>query len=120
MYPQHSTKSSIGRGCSVWFNCVCCVFVWRVNREIKVVFHNDNFSATQHCIIVETLFRMAATLFQYCNAVLRQTSSLRIVPCNITFKQLRRRRRQRQLQKTIGLMIKKKLCTCSTFFSTFL
>ena len=59
------------------------------------------FSATQRCIIVATLFRMAATLFQYCNAVLRQTSSLRIVPCNITFKQLRRRRRrrQRQLQK---------------------
>ena len=44
------------------------------------------FSATQGCIIVATLFRMVVTLFQYCIAVLRKKSSLRIVPCNITFK----------------------------------
>ena len=31
------------------------------------------------------LFRMVATLFQYCNAVLHLKSSLRIIPCNITF-----------------------------------
>ena len=29
------------------------------------------FSATQRCIIVATLFRIAATLFHYCNALLR-------------------------------------------------
>ena len=38
------------------------------------------------CIIVVTLFRMVVTLFQYCIAVLRKKSSLRIVPFNITFK----------------------------------
>ena len=43
------------------------------------------FSATQCCIIVATLFRMVATLFQYCNAVLHLKSSLQIIPCNITF-----------------------------------
>ena len=32
------------------------------------------------------MFRMVVTLFQYCIAVLRKKSSLRIVPCNITFK----------------------------------
>ena len=42
---------------------------------------NDEFSATQRCNIVATSFRMVTTLFQYCNAVLR------IVPCNITFRQ---------------------------------
>ena len=34
---------------------------------------------------VATLFGMVTTLFQYCNAVLRKKSSLRIVPCNIIF-----------------------------------
>ena len=47
------------------------------------------FSAIQRCIIVAPLFRMVAALFQYCNAVLLEKSSLRIVPCNISFKQLR-------------------------------
>ena len=42
------------------------------------------FSATQRCNIIATLFRMVTTLFQHCNAVLRQKSSLRIVPCKIT------------------------------------
>ena len=32
--------------------------------------HNDDFRATQRCNIVATLFRMVATLFQHCNAVL--------------------------------------------------
>ena len=40
------------------------------------------FSATQRCNIVATLFRIVTTLFQHCLAVLRQKSSLRIVPCN--------------------------------------
>ena len=43
------------------------------------------FSATQRCNIIATLFRMVTTLFPHCNAVLRQKSSLRIVPCNITY-----------------------------------
>ena len=42
------------------------------------------FSARHHSNIVATLFRMAGTLFQHCYAVLRNKSSLRIVPCNIT------------------------------------
>ena len=46
----------------------------------------DDFSATQRCIIAATLFRMVATLFQYCNAVLCYKSWLRIVPCYITFR----------------------------------
>ena len=32
---------------------------------------------------VATLFRMVTTLFQHCNAVLRENTSLRSVPCNI-------------------------------------
>ena len=44
------------------------------------------FSAAQRCIIVASLLRIVVTLFQYCIAVLRKKSSLRIVPCNITFK----------------------------------
>ena len=43
------------------------------------------FSATQGCNIVTILFRTVTTLFQHCNAALRLKSSLRIVPCNITF-----------------------------------
>ena len=43
------------------------------------------FSATKRCNIVPTLFPMVTTLFQHCNAVLCKKSSLRIVPCNITF-----------------------------------
>ena len=39
------------------------------------------FSATQRCDIV-------TTLFQHCNALLRKTSSLRIVPCKITLSYL--------------------------------
>ena len=45
------------------------------------------FSATQHYNIVATCFRMIATLFQHCHAVLRSKSSLRIVTCTITFRQ---------------------------------
>ena len=48
------------------------------------------FSATPRCNIVATLFRLVATFFQYCNAVLRLKSSLRIVPCNTTFRQRER------------------------------
>ena len=44
------------------------------------------FSATQHYSIVATLFRMVATLFQHCNAVLRWKSSLYLVSCNMIFK----------------------------------
>ena len=42
------------------------------------------FSARHHSNIVAILFRMVATLFQHCYAVMRKKSSLRIVPCNIT------------------------------------
>ena len=45
------------------------------------------FNATHPCNIVATLFRMVATLFQHCYAVLRKKSALRIVPCNIAFRQ---------------------------------
>ena len=51
------------------------------------------FSATQRCNIVATLFRIVTTLFQHCNAVLPWKSSLRIVPCNITFTVSNRGRR---------------------------
>ena len=44
------------------------------------------FSATQRCNIVATLFRMVTTLFQNCISVLREKSSLRIVPCKIALK----------------------------------
>ena len=44
----------------------------------------DDFSAARHCNIDATLFRIV-TLFQHCNVVLRLKSSLRVVPCNITF-----------------------------------
>ena len=51
------------------------------------------FSATQRCNIVATLFRIVTILFQHCNAVLPWKSSLRIVPCNITFTVSNRGRR---------------------------
>ena len=58
--------------------------------RVKVMLHGtirkDDFSATQRCNIVATLFQMAATLFQHYNAVLSWKSSLRIVPCNITLR----------------------------------
>ena len=38
---------------------------------------------------VATLFWMLTTLFQYCDAVLRKKSSLRIVPCNKTLRLVR-------------------------------
>ena len=44
---------------------------------------------------------------------------VRCYPDNRELKQLRRRP-QRRRQRTIGLMIKKQLCTCITLFSTFL
>ena len=47
---------------------------------------NDAFlrnTASQHC--VATLFRMVATLFQHCYAVLSSKSSWWMVSCNITF-----------------------------------
>ena len=43
------------------------------------------FSPTQRCNIVATLFWMVTSLFQHWSAALRLKSSLRIVPCNITF-----------------------------------
>ena len=63
------------------------------------------FSATEGCNIVPILFRTVTTLFQHCNAVLRWKSSLPIVPCNITFKQHRRRRlRKRHLKSEFALL----------------
>ena len=47
-------------------------------------FATTTFRATQHYSIVATLFRMVATLFQYCNGMLRWKLSLQIVSCNIT------------------------------------
>ena len=55
----------------------CCLrwcYTWRFAMMI--------FSATQHCNIVATLFRIVTTLFQHYNAVFPWKSSLRIVPCN--------------------------------------
>ena len=54
---------------------------------------------------------------QCCNAVLRQKSSLRIVPCNITFKIQRRDGMQEHLQ-TIGLK-SKTVAHASRFFVHF-
>ena len=57
---------------------------------LKVMLHGrfamTIFNATHHFKIVATLFRMVATSFQHCSAVLRKKSSLRIVPCNIAFR----------------------------------
>ena len=55
---------------------------WRYTRRFATMI----FSATQRCIIVVTLFRMVATLFQYCKVVLRKKLSLRIVPRKITLR----------------------------------
>ena len=52
----------------------------RVTRR----FATTIFSTTHHSNIFATLFRMVATLFQHCYAVMRKKSSLRIVLCNIT------------------------------------
>ena len=85
----------------------------------------------QHSIVA-TLLQMVATLFQYCNAVLRWKSLLRIVSCNVALKRRRRgrdnrelkqrrRRRQRERQKSNWLrLVKQQLCTCITLFYTFL
>ena len=43
-------------------------------------FAKTTFTATQRCNIVSN----STTMFQHCNAVLRYTAPLRIVPCNIT------------------------------------
>ena len=43
------------------------------------------FSATKRCNVGTMLQPFETILQQCCNAVLRQKSSLRIVPCNITF-----------------------------------
>ena len=68
--------------------------LWKSSiRELKGDVTRDDFSATQRYNIVVTLFRMAAILSQHFNPVLRLKASLRIVPCNITFKQ----RQQRQI-----------------------
>ena len=48
-------------------------------------FATTTFSATHNCSIVATFFRMVTTLLEHCNAVMHYKSSLRIVPCNITF-----------------------------------
>ena len=51
---------------------------------LRGTIRNDNLSSeTQRCNIVATFFPIVATLFQHCNAVLRQTLSLRIFPYNI-------------------------------------
>ena len=58
------------------------------------------FSAMQHCNITNiaaTLFRMVATLFQYSNAVLRETLSLRMVLCSITFRENHKEKRPNRL-----------------------
>ena len=56
----------------------CCLISWCYTRRFAMMI----FSATQHCNIVATLFRIVTTLFQHCNAVFPWKSSLRIVPCN--------------------------------------
>ena len=57
-----------------------------LRRRYTGRFATTIFNATHQSNIVATLFRMVATLCQHCNTVLRQKSSLRIVPCSIPFK----------------------------------
>ena len=57
---------------------------------LKVMLHKHDSqqrSLAQHSIanIVTTLFRLGTTLFQHCNDVLHQKSSLWIFLCNVTF-----------------------------------
>ena len=57
----------------------------------------------QHSVV--TLFRMVTTVFQHCNAGLRLKLSLRIVACDIIFKQQRRGRlRKRHLNSEVALL----------------
>ena len=62
----------------------------RTLQTVKVMFitHEtilkDDFYSNTVTGVVATLFCMVTTLFQHCNAVLREKSLLRIVPCNIT------------------------------------
>ena len=56
----------------------CCLIRWCYTRRFAMMI----FSATQHCNIVATLFRIVTTLFQHCNAVFPWKSLLRIVRCN--------------------------------------
>ena len=44
------------------------------------------FSTTQHCNVGTMLEKFETTSQQCCNAVLRQTLSLRIVSCNIALR----------------------------------
>ena len=53
------------------------------------------FSATQHCSVGTMLQAFKTMSLQCCNAVLCWNSSLRIVPCNITFRDLTIRQRRR-------------------------
>ena len=65
-----------------------CVTSPTLRRCYTIRFTTTIFSETQSCNIVATLFRMVTTLFQHCDVVLRWKSSLRIVPCNITFRKV--------------------------------
>ena len=47
-------------------------------------------------------------------------SSLRIVSCNITLKQRRRRRQLERQKSSRTILAKQKICTCITHFCTFL
>ena len=53
------------------------------------------FSATQRCNVGTMLQAFKTMSLQCCNTVLRQNSSLRIVPCNITFRDLTIRQQRR-------------------------
>ena len=62
---------------------------------------NDDFyrkTASQHCYDIVS---NVATLFQHCNAVLREKLSLRIFSCDITFTPLSRNFQKRLEDKTI-------------------
>ena len=56
-----------------------------IQAEGDVTIATTIFSATlQRSNIVATWFRLVATLFEHCNAVLRKQSALGIVPCKFT------------------------------------
>ena len=91
-----------------------------VTREYKVMLHGCN--TVQHSV---------AKLEQCCNNSKQRRNNVatlccaknrrvRIVSCNITYKQ-RRERRQRERQKSNRLRLaKQRLCTCIMLFCTFL
>ena len=84
--PYHNICANVLEKSTSFIDKFC--LAWKKNEFGKGCythrFATTIFSATQRYNIVAALFRMATTLFQHCNNVLRWKSWLRIVPCNIT------------------------------------